>query len=85
MPLWGGAGYALRVTSDTQPSFLTEDDLERELATARRETDRLLTAVRDFHVVLHSSPWMALDDLLADLRASAITVSTIDGILARRE
>lgn len=67
----------------TQTSLITDEDLARELSTARIEADRLLTAVRDFSVIHHRSPWVALDDLLAELRAAAITVVALEGLQAR--
>lgn len=66
----------------TQSSLLTDDDLASELATARRETDRLLTAVREFVTFAQDNPWVVLDDLLADLRASCITVATLERLVA---
>lgn len=69
----------------TQPSLLTHTDLERELSTARRETDRLLTAVREFVTFAQDNPWVVLDDLLADLRASCITVATLERLVAGTE
>lgn len=66
-----------------QPSFISDEDLARELAGARREVDRLVAAVRDFSVIHHATPWLALDDVLSDLRAAAITVATLEGLQAR--
>lgn len=66
------------------PTLLTDEDLERELSTARRETDRLLADVRSFSVIHHEQPWVHLDDLLADLRAAAVTVSVLEQLQGRR-
>lgn len=65
------------------PSFLSDEDLIRELSTARGEVDRLLADVRDFHVIQHDAPWVVLDDLLGDLRAAAVTVSVLDRLVGR--
>lgn len=62
------------------PSLLTDEDLTRELSTARGEVDRLLDAVRNFSVIRHDAPWWYLDDLLRDLRAASITVATLERI-----
>lgn len=65
-----------------QPSLISDEDLRRELSTARGEVDRLLAAVRDFSVVHHAAPWLHLDDTLADLRAASITVATLERLQA---
>lgn len=66
------------------PTLLTDEDLVGELATARREVDRLVGDVRSFSVVHHEQPWVHLDDLLADLRAAAVTVSVLEQLQDRR-
>lgn len=67
-----------------QRSLLTDDMLAAELAAARREVDRLLRDLREFTVLAHTKPWIALDDLLGDLRAAAITVATLEGLVSLR-
>lgn len=76
---------SLTQVTTTQASFLSRDDLERELSTARRETDRLLTAVRDFVTFAHAEPWAHLDDVLRELRASAVTVAALERLVAGTE
>lgn len=65
------------------PSLIGDETLRRELATARGEVDRLLTAVRDFAVFAQHNPWQHLDDVLGDLRAASITVAVLEQLQAR--
>ena len=71
------------VTIET-PSFLSEDDLAHELAMARLRTAGLLDSIREFAVLAHAEPWVYLDDLLRDLRASAVTVATLEQLQGAR-
>jgi len=71
----GGVSY-------TQPTLLTDDDLSRELAGARRSVTSLLNEVREFSVLAHAHPWRYLDDVLRDLRAASVTVATLEQLQA---
>lgn len=64
------------------PSFLTEQDLAQELATARRQVTSLLAEIADFTVIAHHHPWRYLDDVLRDLRAASVTVATLEQLQA---
>lgn len=66
------------------PSFLSDDDLAAELATARRTVNYALEEIRAFTVIASNAPWRTLDDLLAELRAAAITVAVLEGMVSRR-
>lgn len=68
----------------TQPPLITDDDLSRELATARRRVTSLLQEVGDFTVIAHHRPWVYLDDVLSELRAAATTVATLEQLQAVR-
>lgn len=61
-----------------QSSLLSDADLTRELAAARRQVSRLLHEIDTFAVVAHAQPWLHLDDLLRELRAAAVTVATLE-------
>lgn len=67
--------------STHQTSLLSEQDIFGELATARERVDELLIDVRSFTVLAHSRPWVALDDLLAELRAAATTVAVLERLM----
>lgn len=66
-----------------QPPLFPREDLERELSTARIEVDRAVAAVREFSTLFDPEPWADLEHRLADLRAAAITVATLERVLAR--
>lgn len=72
------------MTTD-QPSFLDDDDVVRELAAARRRTAALLEDVLTFSTIFSDRPWVALEDLLDELRASVTTVATLEQIVGRRQ
>lgn len=61
-----------------QPSFLTDDDVARELATARRRVAELLAEVQEFSTLFHTRPWIALDELMAELRAAVTTLQVLE-------
>lgn len=67
-----------------QPSLLSDDDLARELAAARRHTAELVDDVLQFSTLFSERPWVALDDLLAELRASVTTVAVLEQLQGRR-
>lgn len=74
--------YALGVTQ-IQPSLISDEDVARELAVARTAVSDLLAAIRGFSTLAQHSPWVALDDLLADLRAAVTTVAALEQLQAR--
>lgn len=63
-----------------QLSIVDDADFRRELASARRRLDELLSELRDFSTLFHTRPWVALDDLLAEIRAAATTVAVLEGL-----
>lgn len=67
-----------------QPSLLPDSLVDRELADARRLVDHQLSLIRSFSVVHQDEPWRHLDDLLAELRAAAVTVAVLEDLVAKR-
>lgn len=67
-----------------QLQLLSDEDLTRELATARRDVSRLLHDIDTFAALAHAEPWRHLDDLLAQLRAAATTVSVLERLQVTR-
>lgn len=68
-----------------QQTIVSDDDLANELAAARRSLTTLLDDVLQFSTLFYERPWVALDDLLAEVRAAATTVAALERLVARTD
>jgi hypothetical protein len=67
-----------------QHSLLSDDDLSQELGAARRQLAARIDDVLQFSTIFYERPWVSLDELLSEIRASATTVAVLEGLVARR-